>query len=52
MRIDTLGILEGSLPRRAYSLVLEWAPTHRPELLANWDRARTGVRLAPIAPLE
>ena len=52
VRIDTLGILDGSLPRRAYGLVLEWAALHREDLTANWERARDGASLARIAPLE
>jgi hypothetical protein len=52
VRIDTLEVLEGSLPRRAYGLVLEWAGAHRAELAANWDRAAGGIPLAPIAPLD
>ncbi len=31
--IKTLEILDGKLPRRANSLVLEWASIHRDELL-------------------
>ena len=30
--IDTLEILRGQLPRRAHSMVLEWALAHRTEL--------------------
>jgi len=32
--------------------VLDWAELHRAELLANWDRARRGLALIPIAPLD
>lgn len=49
---ETLEILRGALPRRALSLVLEWAVTHRDELRADWDRARLGHSLERIAPLE
>ena len=51
-RIDTLEIYQGGLPRRAHALVVEWAALHRTELLENWERARQGVPLQPIAPLE
>ena len=51
IRVDTLEILEGSLPIRAFGLVLEWAALHRDELRADWDRAREGVPLLPISPL-
>jgi hypothetical protein len=50
--IETLDIYEGSLPRRALALVLEWAALHRSELRANWERARRGDSLARVEPLE
>ncbi|MCY4599980.1 MAG: DUF4160 domain-containing protein [Acidobacteria bacterium] len=50
--IETLEVLRGDLPRRALALVLEWAATHRKELRADWDRARSGQTLTPIPPLE
>jgi hypothetical protein len=50
--IETLSILRGDLPRRALALVLEWAALHRRELRADWERARGGTPLEPIAPLD
>jgi hypothetical protein len=50
--IDTLVLLEGELPRRARGLVLEWAFLHREELGVNWERARQGVPLHMIEPLD
>lgn len=44
-------LLAGSLPPRALRLIQDWAPLHRDELLANWDRARGHQPLAPIDPL-
>ena len=52
IRIDTLEIIAGSLPRRARVLVLEWASQHREELTENWNRARLGQALSKIAPLD
>lgn len=52
MTIETLDISEGHLPRRVRLLVTEWALLHREELRANWQRARDGWPLDPIAPLE
>jgi len=52
VRLDTLEVETGSLPRRALALVLEWASLHRAELRQNWDRAQTRQPLTPIAPLE
>jgi hypothetical protein len=50
--IETLEVLRGQLPRRAQNMVVEWALTHRPELRANWQRARERLPLEPIEPLD
>ncbi len=50
--IDTLEILEGELPRRPRAFVVEWASLHREALRANWERARQGLPLQAIEPLE
>ena len=50
--IETLDILRGGLPRRAHSMVIEWALAHRAELRANWERAREHILLEQIAPLD
>ena len=50
--IQTLKIIDGSLPKRAYSLVLEWAVEHREELMENWNLARKQLNLIKIKPLE
>ncbi len=52
IRISTLEVLEGHLPRRALALVLEWAVIHRPALWSNWDLARRGLPLDQIPPLD
>lgn len=52
IEIDTLDILEGGLPERAYRMVLEWAVEHRAELRDNWRRAREHQPLEPIEPLR
>lgn len=49
--IADLTLLEGSLPPRVRSLVLEWAFLHRVELLQNWERAVAKKALKSIAPL-
>ncbi|MBK8432701.1 MAG: DUF4160 domain-containing protein [Chloroflexi bacterium] len=49
--IRTLRVVKGWLPRRAHNLVIEWADTHRSELMANWDRARQGLTPFDIDPL-
>jgi hypothetical protein len=52
IEIATASILEGQLPRRARSLVSEWATLHRMELEQNWMRARQGQALTPVPPLD
>jgi hypothetical protein len=52
VRIDTLEVQRGALPRRALSLVVEWALAHRDELRHNWERAEHGQPIVDIAPLE
>ena len=49
--INTLGVIEGSLPPRALGMVAEWASQHRSELLADWERARNLEPLEKIKPL-
>ena len=52
VRIDTLMVMRGELPRRALSLITEWALAHRQELRQNWSRAECGEALSAIPPLE
>ena len=49
--IRAMAVLEGSLPRRARSMVLEWTREHQAELLAAWEAARAGKSPVKIAPL-
>jgi hypothetical protein len=41
----------GSLAPKALKRVLEWAGLHPTELDEDWQLARTGLPLKPIAPL-
>ena len=50
--IETLDYLTGELPRRARTLVLEWALLHRDELREDWELARRGLPLNMIDPLD
>jgi Domain of unknown function (DUF4160) len=52
VRIDTLDITRGALPRRAHALVLEWALAHRDDLRENWTRMENGEALVPSPPLD
>ena len=52
LTIEPIEVLRGWLPRRAQSLVYEWAAIHQRELADNWRRARAKEALASIEPLE
>ncbi|HBG77544.1 MAG TPA: transcriptional regulator [Phycisphaerales bacterium] len=49
--IEELKIMEGSMPKRVVSLIIEWAFEHRQELLDNWELARRKEQLKSIEPL-
>ena len=50
--IRRLAISEGSLPRRACHLVLDWAELHQQELLEDWDLCQVKQHPKPIEPLK
>lgn len=50
--IRTLEVLQGSLPKRALAMVLEWATDHRTELMENWTRCERMERPQKIEPLK
>ena len=50
--IETGGVIEGELPKRALSLISEWQNAHMAELRENWERARQHKELKKIPPLE
>lgn len=52
IEIVSLALIQGNLPRRALGMVVEWAGGHRDELMEDWDRARMGLPLLEIRPLE
>jgi hypothetical protein len=45
-------VLNGSLPKRALSLVFEWLAMHHDELLEDWELAQLRKTLNTIEPLE
>jgi len=49
--IKELKLLEGDLPKRVISIVLEWAFEHREELMADWELAASRMKLNKIEPL-
>ena len=50
--IAPLGIMKGSLPPKALSLVMEWAALHNEELMSDWKLAENLQKLEKIKPLE
>lgn len=44
VEIETLIVLGGEIPRAARKVVMEWAVTNRPALIAEWNR------LNPLSP--
>lgn len=49
--IEELKIIEGDMPKRIISLILEWAFDHRAELMGNWELAKRKEKLKDIRPL-
>ena len=52
MSIESLELIEGTLPQRALGLVREWGEIHRSELRENWNKAAAHESLSAIQPLE
>jgi hypothetical protein len=50
--IETLRILEGTLPPRVLGLVVEWASQHKNELMQDWELAGKDLPPAKIEPLH
>jgi len=50
--INTLKMLEGDLPRRALSLILDWAELHQKELLLDWELCVKKQMPNKIEPLK
>lgn len=46
--INNFKVLEGDLPNKAISLVVEWMSIHQEELLNMWNTQK----FKPVAPLE
>ncbi len=49
--INPINIIKGRLPRRAESLVIEWAALHQQELLENWNYLQIDFPANKIEPL-
>jgi len=49
--IQKLAMMEGDMPRRALSLILDWAELHQQELLEDWDlciKMQTPNKIEPL----
>ena len=49
--LRTLTVMRGSLPRRALTLVQEWATLHRDELMEDWTLCQANQTPRRISPL-
>jgi hypothetical protein len=49
--IKNFALIEGTLPPRAFSLVIEWAAQHQTELLENWEALLNDGNWKTIDPL-
>jgi hypothetical protein len=52
VRIDSLEVIEITLPRRQLRVVLAWAEVRQTELRDNWRRASAGETVHPTEPLR
>lgn len=50
--LNPIAVLQGSLPRRAQSMVVEWIALHQQELMDNWERLHEDQPAQKIEPLE
>jgi hypothetical protein len=50
--IDPVMVLDGKLPNRAASMVIEWAALHQQELMRNWQSLQNQQPAEKIQPLE
>lgn len=50
--IRTLEIIDGNLPKRALTMVVEWTIQNRSELQKNWKKSLAHEVLEQIKPLE
>ncbi len=51
INIETLGVMNGKLPPKVLSLVVEWAMEHQDELRANWNNLKATGKYQKIQPL-
>jgi len=49
--INNLGLIEGKLPSKVMSLMVEWAQDHQEELQENWNSIKETGNYHKIDPL-
>lgn len=49
--IENLGVLNGTLPPKALSLVIEWASLNKNALIKNWNSLKQTGNFIKIDPL-
>ena len=49
--ISPIKILQGNVPKRVQSMVLEWAALHQDELITDWERCHNAQAHLPLDPL-
>ncbi len=52
IEITTRAVIRGSLPRRALTMVREWATLHEKELMEDWILCRNAQPPKKISPLR
>ena len=52
IEIETLKILEGSIPPGALGMIMEWASLHKEELMEDWNLAKSNRPPKKIEPLQ
>lgn len=51
INIANFGLIEGKLPAKVMSLVVEWAQDHQDELFENWNSIKDSGQFHKIKPL-
>lgn len=52
INIETLEVIQGTVPQRALSLIREWAALHKSDLMEDWNLCKQKKLPRKIAPLE
>ena len=52
IQISPPGLIDGDIPPRALSMIIEWTALHQAELLENWRLAQSDATPRRIEPLR